>query len=125
MSLEFHLILLLLGALLTAEAVAQDELPTQILVATGINALSDVEVVDLTTANGTACQQVNPFPYEVIGAVGANINGVPTICGGVYPGKRFMTILSWPVGETQKPSSLTHLNNVTSTFQLVKINSGQ
>ena len=38
------------------------------------------EIIDMI--NGTTCAQLANFPLKVSGAVGANLQGTPIICGG-------------------------------------------
>ena len=38
------------------------------------------EIVDL--ANGRSCRDLAEFPVEILGAVGANLQGTPVVCGG-------------------------------------------
>ena len=38
------------------------------------------EIVDL--ANGRSCRDLADFPVEIRGAVGANLQGTPVVCGG-------------------------------------------
>ena len=38
------------------------------------------EIVDV--ANGVSCSDLSDFPDDIIGAVGANLDGTPVVCGG-------------------------------------------
>ena len=40
------------------------------------------EIVDL--ANGAACSDLAVFPIEIYGAVGANLDDIPVVCGGSF-----------------------------------------
>ena len=41
------------------------------------------EIIDVIDA-GTTCPELAELPIEVSSAVGANLQGVPIICGGDY-----------------------------------------
>ena len=40
------------------------------------------EVVDVVS--GETCADLADFPLSIYGAVGANLNGTPAVCGGEY-----------------------------------------
>ena len=42
------------------------------------------EIVDV--ANGVSCSDLSDFPDDIIGAVGANLDGTPVVCGGYTSG---------------------------------------
>ena len=43
------------------------------------------EIVDV--ANGVSCSDLSDFPDDIIGAVGANLDGTPVVCGGYSSGQ--------------------------------------
>ena len=55
---------------------------TQLVVANGadVDAITDVEVLDLTSA--APCFKPSPYPFNGHGAAGAFVDGAATVCGG-------------------------------------------
>ena len=69
---------------------------TKVLITTGSvvdeesgSSSTTTEVVDVVS--GESCADLADFPLSLEGAVGANLNGTPVVCGGVYSGNNLRT----------------------------------
>ena len=67
---------------------------TKVLITTGYvdeesgSSSTTTEVVDVVS--GQSCADLDDFPLSLFGAVGANINGTPAVCGGIYSGSTYL-----------------------------------
>ena len=58
------------------------------MISSGYPYTAKTEVIDVT--NGETCKDIANFPDEVSSAVGANLKGVPIICGGYLLRGKFL-----------------------------------
>ena len=68
---------------------------TKVLITTGDvedeesgSSSTTTEVVDVVS--GKSCADLADFPLSLMGAVGANLNGTPAVCGGIYSGSTYL-----------------------------------
>ena len=68
----------------TVSPVEEDTHPifSKVMITTGFprSPATKTEILDL--ANGRSCRDLADFPVEILGAVGANLQGTPVVCGG-------------------------------------------
>ena len=73
----------------TVSPVEEDTHPifSKVMITTGFprSPATKTEILDL--ANGRSCRDLAGFPVEIRGAVGANLQGTPVVCGGSLSGE--------------------------------------
>ena len=110
------------------------------MITTGHSSLSarKTEVVDVVS--GETCDDLADFPLGNQGAVGANLDGTPVVCGGFYQTCYSLTISGWQQFASMKEkrgyaAGITYMNkfhvfggyadgSISKTTELISIDGG-